>query len=32
MIRYLIDAQALDPQLDEIVQALNAGERIIEVV
>ncbi|HEX4042153.1 MAG TPA: DUF5615 family PIN-like protein [Xanthobacteraceae bacterium] len=24
--------QALDPQLDEIVQALNAGERIIEVV
>ncbi|HEX3936703.1 MAG TPA: DUF5615 family PIN-like protein [Xanthobacteraceae bacterium] len=23
---------ALDPQLDEIVQALNAGERIIEVV
>ena len=24
--------QALDPQLDEIIQALNAGERIIEVV
>jgi predicted nuclease of predicted toxin-antitoxin system len=24
--------QAIDPQLDEIVEALNAGERIIEVV
>lgn len=24
--------RAIDPQLDEIVQALNAGERIVEVV
>lgn len=24
--------RAIDPQLDEIVQALNAGERVVEIV